>query len=60
MNKIPVKIEDNKLPYDSKNCYKVCYDYRKRTSGGFVDAIVLGSVMFTGFMWFMLLIVLGK
>lgn len=60
MNKVPVKIEDNKLPCDDKNHYKVCYDYRKRTSGGFADAIVLGSIMLTGFMWFMILIALGK
>jgi len=28
--------------------YKMYYDYRKRTSGGFFDVIFLSSIMITG------------
>ncbi len=29
--------------------YKMYYDYRKRTRGGFLDAIFLSSILLTGF-----------
>lgn len=28
--------------------YKMCYDYRKRTSGGFLDAMLLSSLLIIG------------
>ena len=28
--------------------YKMYYDYRKRTSGGFFDDVFLSAIMFTG------------
>lgn len=30
--------------------YKMYYDYRKRTSGGFIDAIFLASIMLSSLM----------
>ena len=57
MRKLPVKINDKKMPIDSNNSYKVVYDYRKRNSGGFADAFILGTIMMTGFMWLMLFFV---
>lgn len=36
--------------------YKMYYDYRKRTSGGFLDAIFLSSIMITGFILILLMI----
>ena len=56
MKKMPVKINQKELPIDSRKRYKVVYDYRKRNSGGFVDALILGTIMFTGLMWIMLYI----
>jgi hypothetical protein len=58
MRKLPVKMNDKEMPTNDKRDYVVVYDYRKRTSGGFVDAIILGTIMFTSFMWFMLYLVL--
>jgi hypothetical protein len=58
MKKMPVKLKDNRMPTNKRKDYVILYDYHKRTSGGFVDAIILGTVMFTGFMWFMLLLAL--
>ena len=52
MGKLPV----NKGDKDNKKGYRIIYDYRKRNSGGFVDALILGAIMFTGFMWIMLYI----
>lgn len=51
-------MNDKEMPTNDKRDYVVVYDYRKRTSGGFVDAIILGTIMFTSFMWFMLYLVL--
>ena len=56
MKKMPVKTNHKELPINSRNQYKVVYDYRKRNSGGFVDALILATIMFTGFMWIMLYI----
>lgn len=56
MNKLPVKMGDKELPMGDRKKYKVVYDYRKRNSGGFVDAMILGTIMFTGVMWLMLFI----
>lgn len=40
--------------------YKMYYDYRKRTSGGFLDAIFLSGIMLIGLMLIMLFLVGGK
>ena len=40
--------------------YKMYYDYRKRTSGGFLDAIFLSGIMLIGLMLIMLSLVGGK
>ena len=31
--------------------YKMYYDYSKRTSGGFLDAMFLSAIMLTGLLW---------
>ena len=36
--------------------YKMCYDYKKRTSGGFMDAIFLSSLLIIGGMMILLMI----
>ena len=36
--------------------YKMYYDYRKRTSGGFMDAIFLSSLLIIGGMLILLMI----
>lgn len=53
---LPVEIKDNELPKDDNRKYKMFYDTNVRTSGGFVDAIFLVSVMVTCVMWGMLII----
>ena len=40
--------------------YKMYYDYRKRTSGGLLDAIFLSGIMLIGLMLIMLSLVGGK
>lgn len=55
---LPVEIMDNELPKEEGMNYKMFYNYRKRTSGGFADALFLGSILLTGFMWGMLAIIL--
>lgn len=37
--------------------YKMCYDYKKRTSGGFIDALFLGAVIVTGSVWLLLALI---
>lgn len=55
---LPVEVLNNELPKDSVKKYKMFYDERVRTSGGFVDAIFLGAIMVVCFMWGMLAIIL--
>ena len=55
---LPVEIRENELPRDETRRYKVFYDERVRTSGGFADAIFLGAIMVVCFMWGMLAIIL--
>lgn len=55
---LPVEILENELPKDENKQYKMFYDERKRTSGGFTDAIFLAAVMVVCFMWGMLAVVL--
>ena len=57
-NDLPVQILDNELPKEELKHYKMFYDSKKRTSGGFADAIFLGAIMVVCFMWGMLAIIL--
>lgn len=57
-DKLPVEIKNNELPQDENRHYKMFYDERVRTSGGFIDAIFLAGVMISSFMWGMLTIIL--
>ena len=57
-DKLPVEIKNNELPQDENKHYKMFYDERVRTSGGFIDAIFLAGVMISSFMWGMLTIIL--
>ncbi len=59
-NKLPVEIKNNKLPKDENKTYEMFYDYKIRTSGGFVDALFLSAVMITCFMWGMLIVLSMK
>ncbi len=59
-DKLPVEIKNNKLPKDDNKSYNLFYDYKIRTSGGFVDAIFLASIMITCVMWGMLIILLMR
>ena len=54
-NDLPVEIKNNQLPVDETKSYKMYYDYKVRTSGGFVDAILLSAIMLTCFMWGMII-----
>ncbi len=58
--KMPVKMQEKEMPTRDKRDYQVYYDYRKRTSGGFADALILSTVMLTGVMWIMLVIAVNK
>ena len=57
---LPVEIKNNELPKDNDKSYKLFYDYRVRTSGGFVSALFLGAVMVTCFMWGMIAILMMR
>ena len=59
-DKLPVEIKDNQLPIEEDKKYNMFYDYKVRTSGGFVDAIFLASIMVTCVMWGLLLISMIK
>lgn len=55
---LPVEIKNNELPHDDNKHYEMFYNEKVRTSGGFVDAIFLGSVMLVCFLWGMLAVIL--
>lgn len=55
---LPVEIKNNELPKDTDKHYKMFYDEKVRTSGGFVDAIFLGAIILVSFMWGMLAVIL--
>ena len=57
-SELPVEVMENKLPEDNTKHYKMFYNYKVRTSGGFVDAIFLGAVMITCVLWGMLFILM--
>jgi hypothetical protein len=50
-DKLPVEIENNLLPEEKGKKYHMYYDFRKRTSGGFLDAMFLSAIMLTGLLW---------
>ena len=55
---LPVEIKNNELPKDDTKKYKMFYDEKVRTNGGFVDAIFLGARIVVSFMWGMLAVIL--
>lgn len=55
---LPVYVLDNELPKDDSKKYKMFYDSKIRTSGGFADAIFLGAIMVVCFLWGMLVVIL--
>ena len=55
-NSLPVEIKNNELPVDKDKSYKMFYNYKIRTSGGFADAFFLMGVMITCVMWGMLIV----
>lgn len=55
---LPVEIKNNELPKDDSKKYKMFYDEKVRTNGGFVDAIFLGAIILVSFMWGMLAVIL--
>ncbi len=55
---LPVEIKNNELPEDKDKNYKMFYDEKIRTSGGFIDAIFIAGVMIVCFMWGMLVVIL--
>lgn len=55
---LPVQILDNELPKEDGKKYKMFYNSKIRTSGGFADAIFLSAVMIVCFMWGMLVVIL--
>lgn len=55
---LPVEVLDNELPKEDGKRYKMFYDEKVRTSGGFADAIFLGAIMVVCFMWGMLAVIL--
>lgn len=57
---LPVEVKNNELPKDNDKRYKMFYDYKVRTSGGFADALFLGAIMITCFMWGMLIILMMR
>ena len=55
---LPVEVLDNVLPEEDGKRYQMFYDEKKRTNGGFADAIFLGAIMMVCFMWGMLAVIL--
>ena len=55
---LPVEIKNNELPKDDTKKYKMFYDEKVSTNGGFVDAIFLGAIIVVSFMWGMLAVIL--
>lgn len=55
---LPVEVLEKEMPKDESKQYKMFYDEKVRTSGGFADAIFLGAIMLVCFMWGMLAVIL--
>ena len=54
-SKLPVEIQDNLLPEEDGKRYQMYYDYRKRTSGGFLDALFSSFIICSACFDFVLL-----
>jgi len=50
-------MNENKKDNLNNSRHKVCYDYSKRTKGGFSDALFLVGILITAGMWFMLMFI---
>ena len=57
---LPIEIKNNEMPREDGKRYHMFYDEKVRTSGGFADALFLGAVMVTCFMWGMVIILLMR
>ena len=55
-----VELQDEKLPEDQFKDASFEIDHTIRTNGGFGDAIFLSSLLLTGALWAMILMVLGR
>ena len=55
---LPVEVLENELPEEEGKKYKMFYDDKVRTSGGFADMIFLLGIMVVCFMWGMLAVIL--
>ena len=55
---LPVEVLEKEMPKDDNRQYKMFFDEKVRTSGGFADAIFLGAIMLVCFMWGMLAVIL--
>ena len=55
---LPVEVLEKELPKDKDKTYKIFYDEKVRTSGGFADMIFLVGIMVVCFMWGMLAVIL--
>ena len=55
---LPVEVLENELPEEDGKRYKMFYDEKVRTSGGFADMIFLVGIMLVCFMWGMLAVIL--
>lgn len=55
-----VELKEEKLPEDQFKDANFEIDHNIRTNGGFGDAIFLSSLLLTGTLWGMILIILGR
>ena len=46
-NNLPVDVKNKELPKDANKSYKMFYNYKIRTEGGFADAVLLSAIMFS-------------
>lgn len=44
---LPVDVKNKELPKDDNKSYKMFYNYKIRTEGGFADAVLLSAIMFS-------------
>ena len=55
---LPDKVKNNEIPLDENKKQTMHYNQKIRTSGGFVDAMFLGSAMIVCFLWALLAVTL--
>lgn len=55
---LPVDVRDKKLPKDDNKTYKMFYNYKIRTEGGFADAVLLSAIMFSVLLFGLLMMLL--